>query len=60
MLYVDITYRQRQPNGVDAKRQDCEKTINGPFTTRESAERYAASVANQTAVLQTEFREVKE
>jgi hypothetical protein len=52
VYFVDITYRQRLPNGVDAPRDKCERTLNGPFATRESAERYAASVANQTAVLQ--------
>lgn len=57
MIYVNIRYRQRQPHGVDVAKRDCERTRNGPFTTRESAERYAASVASQTPVFETEITE---
>jgi len=53
--YVLITYRQRQPNGQDLPRVQCEKVRNGPFTSAASAEQYAASVANQTAVFQAEI-----
>lgn len=57
MFYVDVIYRQRQPNGVDLPKDKCERTTNGPFTSRESAERYATQVCNQTAVFETVIRE---
>lgn len=57
MYYCKIIYRQKQPHGVDVPLAECECTKNGPFTTRESAERYAATVASQTPVLQTEIVE---
>ena len=51
-LYVRVTYRQRQPNGQDVPKSSCETTRSGPFTTPESAERYAASIASQTPVFE--------
>lgn len=52
MYWVDITYRQRQPQGFDTPKTQCERTRNGPFSTRERAETFASSVANTTAVLE--------
>jgi hypothetical protein len=50
--YANITYRQRQPHGVDLPLEQCETTKNGPFRSPEAAERYATMVANQTPVFQ--------
>ena len=60
MFFVHTTFRQRLANGVDAPRASCLKTTSGPFTSRERAELYAASVANQTAVLSSTISEQEE
>ena len=57
MFWVDLTYRGRGPSGSDIARADCERSHNGPFETRASAERFAASVANVTAVLECKIEE---
>lgn len=58
MWYAEITYRQRSPNGTDLAPSRCEKTVNGPFTTAEAAERFATSVADGTPVFCISIKEV--
>lgn len=57
VFYVDVTFRQKGPDGRDLPRERCETSVNGPFTERSRAEHYAASVANTTAVFQAVIRE---
>jgi hypothetical protein len=55
MVYATITYRQREPNGVDKPRERCETVRNGPFSSQEAAENFAKAVASQTPVFRVRF-----
>jgi hypothetical protein len=58
MFYVDVTYRQRDPRGVDLPFDKCECVRSGPFLTAEAAEKFATSLAGQTPVFSASIEPV--
>jgi hypothetical protein len=58
MIFVKTTFRQKDRSGSDLSQDRCESTYNGPFSSREIAEKFAVSIANSTAVFRVSIEEL--